>query len=750
MLQTFGIRHHGPGSALRLQHALRSYDPDCVLVEGPSDANDLLHFINHGEMEPPVALIVYNPKNFSQAAYYPFARFSPEWQAIRYALEKRIEVAFIDLPQGFHFTLDQQNQDQKQLQLEIEQQGNRLKIDGEELAILQDPLAYLAKIAGYTDSERWWEVHFEQCSDEMLFPLIIELISELRQTADEWMPARERQREAYMREQIRKAVKAGHQKIAVVCGAWHSPVLQAFTQYKTTADKALLKGVKATKTQASWVPWTYERLARQSGYGAGVISPAYYEQIYDHSKELGLYWMSRVSRLLREEDQPASVAHSIEAVRLAETLAIMRSIPLPGLDEMKEAATAIFGGGDIAQLNLIEQKLIIGDVMGRVPEEMPVVPIQQDLDKLIKSARLTKERNAPGVVDKELDLRKSTNQNASFLLRRLIVLGIDWGWEQKVRKYGLHGDFHEHWKLKWKPEFALTILEAGLWGNTVFGAATRKLIDQAQKTDSLKVLSALIDQALKADLPEAIDVLLQKLNDQAALSQDVIMLMDALLPLVNALRYGSSRSYDIAALGQLIHHLIPRIFVGLPTTCVGINEESAKAIYHKITQTNRAVHLLDEQPFITDWYQTLEKIATLPRANALLIGAAIRLLFDKEKMSTDTVAVQMRYALSSTIEALQGAQWIEGFLSGSGMILIHHNQLWDIINEWIGELKEEKFVDLLPLLRRTFSDFTGPEREKILLLAKQEPGQSKVENEEVHDWDQQRAALVLPQLRRML
>ena len=110
----------------------------------------------------------------------------------------------------------------------------------------------------------------------------------------------------------------------------------------------------------------------------------------------------------------------------------------------------------------------------------------------------------------------------------------------------------------------------------------------------------------------------------------------------------------------------------------------------------------------------------------------------------------MRYALSSTADALQGAQWVEGFLSGSGMILIHHHQLWDILNEWIGELKEEKFTDILPLLRRTFSDFTGPERERILLIAKQDPAQTKVKYEEVQDWDQKRAELILPQLRRML
>ena len=101
MLQTFGIRHHGPGSSTRLLRALEVYAPDCILVEGPPDANNLLHFINHTEMEPPVALLVYNPKDFSQAAYYPFARFSPEWQAIRFALSNKIEVLLLIYPKGF-------------------------------------------------------------------------------------------------------------------------------------------------------------------------------------------------------------------------------------------------------------------------------------------------------------------------------------------------------------------------------------------------------------------------------------------------------------------------------------------------------------------------------------------------------------------------------------------------------------------------------------------------------------------------
>ena len=43
----FGIRHHGPGSARSLQHALQTLRPDAILIEGPPDANDLLQLAAH-------------------------------------------------------------------------------------------------------------------------------------------------------------------------------------------------------------------------------------------------------------------------------------------------------------------------------------------------------------------------------------------------------------------------------------------------------------------------------------------------------------------------------------------------------------------------------------------------------------------------------------------------------------------------------------------------------------------------------
>src|SRR5436305_10035674 len=93
----FGIRHHGPGSARSLRQALEELQPDAILVEGPPDAADVLPLLAHPAMQPPVALLVYSPERTQDAVYYPFALFSPEWQAIHYGLTHGISVRFMDL-----------------------------------------------------------------------------------------------------------------------------------------------------------------------------------------------------------------------------------------------------------------------------------------------------------------------------------------------------------------------------------------------------------------------------------------------------------------------------------------------------------------------------------------------------------------------------------------------------------------------------------------------------------------------------
>ena len=58
-LHIFGIRHHGPGSSRSLQQALEALKHDCVLIEGPPDADGILSFVSSDQMRPPVAILVY-------------------------------------------------------------------------------------------------------------------------------------------------------------------------------------------------------------------------------------------------------------------------------------------------------------------------------------------------------------------------------------------------------------------------------------------------------------------------------------------------------------------------------------------------------------------------------------------------------------------------------------------------------------------------------------------------------------------
>src|SRR5690242_9780332 len=97
-LHLLGIRHHGPGSALSLLAALEAIDPAIVLVEGPPDADELVPFAAAAAMRPPIALLVYGQDDPANASFYPFADFSPEWQAVRWTLARRRRVRFIDLP----------------------------------------------------------------------------------------------------------------------------------------------------------------------------------------------------------------------------------------------------------------------------------------------------------------------------------------------------------------------------------------------------------------------------------------------------------------------------------------------------------------------------------------------------------------------------------------------------------------------------------------------------------------------------
>jgi hypothetical protein len=749
----FGIRHHGPGSARSLQQALKDLQPDIVLVEGPPDAEAVLPLLAHAQMRPPVALLIYNPAQPQQAVYYPFAVFSPEWQAIHYALTQPIPVRFMDLPQMYRFAMDGGGEKAE----ESTQNDNAPRLTPP--SPLLDPLSLLAQAAGYSDGERWWDHLVEQRQDSTeVFAAILEAMTVLRShlasdlslcTPDYPL---EPYREAYMRKTIREAEKQGFQRIAVVCGAWHAPALATPPPAKT--DTARLKGLPKQKVEATWVPWTYGRLTMQSGYGAGVESPGWYHHLWKMGNgaepsrlpPATIHWMTKVARLLRKQDLDVSSASVIEAVRLAETLAALRDRPLPGLPELNEATQTVLCFGDALPMQLIEQQLIVGERLGRVPTETPMTPLQQDLQRQQKRLRLKPEATATML---NLDLRKPLDLERSQLFHRLTLLQISWGKPQATGN--VKGTFREAWTLQWQPEFAIRLIEAGIWGNTLETAAANWVCDRAQQAN-LPTLTELIDQTLLANLPDAIAQLMARLESEAAIASDMAHLMNALPPLVNVMRYGTVRQFDTAIVGHVVTSLITRICIGLPVAVASLDDDAAAQMYQQIVGVHGAIGLLQQPDRSELWHQVIAQLADQQSLHGLVAGRCCRLLFEAGVFSAAETTRRLGFALSTATEPTQAATWIEGFLTGSGLLLLHNPTLWQVLDEWVTQLPGETFTTLLPLLRRTFSTFATAERRQMGERVRQAGGTGVEAGgwEQSGGFDRDRADTILPLIAQLL
>lgn len=722
----FGIRHHGPGCARSLLRALDELQPDCILVEGPPEADGLVAFAGRAELAPPVALLLYAAAAPQRAVFYPFAAYSPEWQALCYANRHGVALRFCDLPQSHRLG---------------EQAGDDSPEPGE---VREDPLRWLAQAAGYGDTETWWDHLVEQRRDSLdLFQAVAEMMSAVREAAGPQLPLREQRREAWMRNTIRAAHKEGYARIAVVCGAWHVPALASMPSAKSDAD--LLKGLPKEKVMATWIPWSYGRLSFASGYGAGVASPGWYHHVWQHGDAAGLFWLSDVAALLRKHDLDASPAQVIDAQRLAETLAALRGRPRTGLDELLEAVRAVFCQDNDITLRLIERELLVNDRLGTVPGDVPTVPLVQDVQAQQKRLRMPVRADA---VELDLDLRQPAHLEKSVLLHRLTLVSVAWGRQHTM--HGKSGSFHELWQLAWEPEFAIRLIEASVWGATLERAANGRAVERAAAATTLPDLTALMEKVLLADLRAAVAPVMQRIQVVGAATPDPGFLLEAIGPLVDTIRYGNVRGTDTSALGQVATGLIARACIALPFAVRALADDAGAVLLRQLSAGDQAIRRFQDQAQLETWYDTLDAVARLDQAHPLLAGRCARVLTEQQRWPTLEAARQLSLRSSPAVPPLATAQWLEGFLDGGGTLLAHSDELWGLVNDWLMAQSPDAFVELLPLLRRTFGSFTPPERRQLAERAASDQPRERTAFAGPADLDRERALRVLPVLRTIL
>ncbi|MBY3432893.1 hypothetical protein HFN89_01715 [Rhizobium laguerreae] len=722
----FGIRHHGPGSAALLKRALDKLDPASVLIEGPPECDRLIADVDLPGMKPPVAMMAYATVEASNATFFPFAEFSPEWVAMRWALERGRSVRFIDWPAAVSLAAKAQGDEvEHPLQgAEEEATGDIPEGEAGQAPLRGDVLDVLAEMAGYGDGEAFWNGLIEQGGGSNADPLdvfaAIELaMTEARAFHGDHGPGggrglRDASREAFMRGHIRDELKKTEGEVAVVVGAWHVGGLRKDST--VAEDKAITRDLPRVKVEVTWSPWSDGRLSIASGYGAGVISPGWYRHLWglyssgrgDGAETFAAVWQSKTAALMRERGFSASTASAIEATRLALGLASVRNLSFPGITEMRDASLAALCHGDEGAFEAVEQALYIGSEIGEIDGTVPLMPLARDFDLWCRRTRMKPSEEQTEI---NLDLRTEVGLARSTLLHRLDLINVRWG--RLVDAEAGRGTFREIWKIAWSPDMTVGLAEAVVWGLTIEQAASGAVLERAKSSDSVADLAELVRSALIADLPDAATLCIGLLQAAAVQANDITDLMFAVVPLARIARYGTSRKLPEAELRALITALGHEINAGVRTGSHQLDDEAARKRVEAMRGYDDVLVPFGDDGLVEGWHRQLGLIVDDEQAVAQVKGLSLRRLHDRSAWAEEQVAAAFSRHIVGEAAVRAGA-FVENFISGSAEILIQDQSLLALVDEWLCGLDEPTFIESLPLLRRALSSFDEPGRRRLM------------------------------------
>jgi hypothetical protein len=232
---------------------------------------------------------------------------------------------------------------------------------------------------------------------------------------------------------------------------------------------------------------------------------------------------------------------------------------------------------------------------------------------------------------------------------------------------------------------------------------------------------------------------MRALADRAAVDTDVAHLMSAMPALVRALRYGDVRGTSTGPLRTVVDGLIVRVCVGLPPALTGLDDDAAREFLARVDAVHGALSLLADDGHLERWRRTLETVLARPDAlHGLIEGRLTRLLLDAGRLHD--AAARMARAVSTGAAPDRAAAWVEGFLSGGALLLLHDEPLLRLVDAWIAGLPADSFTDVLPLLRRTFGAYPTAERRAIGEQLRRPPSRRASPEHPDEDMDETRAA----------
>ncbi|MDR0567638.1 MAG: DUF5682 family protein [Spirochaetaceae bacterium] len=735
----FGIRHLSPAGARHIRLFLDRLDPDAVLIESPADTEPLIPELTEEGVEPPVAMLCYTVDPPVHSLSYPFARYSPEYQALLWAKKRGKLSRFIDLPSNIKAPLYRLEEETRAKAILRQQSAEAEDAGAETLpADLRNRIDFhrfrnglyesIAELGGETDYDSYWERNFEHTRETETYLRGVSLHSaELRRLAEGWEKDADplaasvnALREAYMKRRVLETIAEGFkpEKIAVILGAYH---LSGVARNAAIED-AELSALPSAETRITLMPYSYYRLSSFSGYGAGNYAPFYFEMLYDaletdSLESLPSRYIAEVSRRYRGKQGYASTAQAIEAARLARSLQYLRGGTLPTLKDLHDAATATLAGGRFAALADTFADLDVGTRIGFLPEGVSQTPIQDDMNRQLKYFKIEGYKS-PAAQELSLEIRANTQRvtekamlkplELSVFLHRLLFLDIGFALLQKRKDLKIN---REVWTLRWTPEVEIKLVESVLYGNTVETASAYLLKERLEKAQDVLEVAELVDIACICQLTDSFFDAVRKLQDLSAGTESFTAAARAAVKMNVLAQYGSTRRFDADRIIPVLQQLFLKASL-LMYGAASCNDDAAREIVRDIA----SLHSIPQEQEAANreaWLIQLTRLAGSDDRNPLLSGFGFSLLLELGQVTEDALSAEVSRHLSAGNTPSAGAAWFEGLSLRNHQVLLSRIMLWRQLDGYLAELDESDFKRALVCLRRSFAGFTAREKSGI-------------------------------------
>ncbi len=691
-----GIRHHSPVLAGAIPRLLEAANPDVLFVELPEEVQDWLPWLGHPEAETPLALAA-SRRDGQGLVFYPYADFSPELAAIRWAQARGIAVLAFDLPVGLGVG---------------DTPRSRTRLAPSRRAPVSDALR---KVASADDADELWdrtiEVRAVDADAESIRRAALAVGWSLRLEQETWgaVPQSDLRRESWMRRRLRESTA---QRPAAVVGAFHVSALlnvDAAPSEKVTKHAAVV---------TSLVPYTFEQLDSRTGYPAGIRDPEWQQAIWHGgatSRAVGrtvARLAVRVCRELRRRGHPASVADAREVIRFATDLSRLRGLAAPGRRELVEAMQAALAQGEPLgrgrAVAAAMQTVLVGHRRGRLAMATPRSGLGPHVEELLAELRLP----GPGQhdpLDIRLDpLRSGLDRRRHVTLQRLIACGIPYAMPISVDDNLLTG----RWVLRWTAATSARLELSNHRGVTLEQAAEgglRARLAAAAQRDGPTARQTLdiLRDAAECGLVGLATELLRGV-ERALASQATIPELVQALELCDRLLRGHVAGYEPAP--DVLNLLSTRVLPALQASAVASLDGLAGS---ESLDDARALLALSQRVGL-DHVQLRFGLRFLEREGAPLIqGAASATRALLGDLPTDAFGERLASSLDSSDQSAL-ARRLAGTLSLAAPLLEAAPRAADGLIERIAGMEDAAFLQRLPALRDGFEVLSPAARQRFM------------------------------------